>query len=320
MKIPVQILSFMLGLAFAFNLYAQEFSSPVKYFEYLNAQHAVIVNKNMEYVQYAVHSDDWMTVEQKRIELIDLIQSTIENVEGLPGYEENTKMKEELLAVLREYHASFEIEFNEVNLLKKDSKESYEAMERYLAAQDAAERKLADAADRFQSAQQDFADNNRIILVENEGNSQIDELNKLNAYQRAVFLKYFKVSKKNSEFQDAMDKKDPTLMDQFRVELLEDAKQNLKILQLMPDFKGDTEYRDSAVRIVEFYKDLAAGGYLKVIEVLRKDELTQEDVDAYNSVIGLYNNKIPELTGTFNQATDNLLRKNVPKPVAVKRI
>lgn len=320
MKIPVQILSFLLGVAFAINLYAQDFSSPVKYFEYLNAQHGVVVNKNMEYVQYAVHSDDWMTVEQKRIELIDLIKDKISTVESTPPYEENSKMKEELMMVLKEYLGSFEIEFNEVNLLKKDSKESYEAMERYLAAQDAAEKKLADAADRFQLAQEDFAKDNRIMLVENEGNTEIDELNKLNAYQRAVFLKYFKVSKKNSEFQDAMDQKDPELMEQFRVELLDDAKQNLKVLQLMPDFKGDTDYRDAAISIVEFYKDLASNGYLRVIEVLRKDELTQADVDAYNSVIGLYNNKIPELTGNFNQATDSLLRKNVPKPVAVKRI
>ena len=164
MKIPVQILSFVLGLAFAFNLYAQDFSSPVKYFEYLNAQHATIVNKNMEYVQYAVHSDDWMTVENKRMELIDLIKSTIENVQALPPYEENSQMKDELLVVLQQYLGSFEIEFNEVNLLKRDSKESYEAMEKYLDAQDAAEKKLADAADRFQLAQQAFLASKRAVL------------------------------------------------------------------------------------------------------------------------------------------------------------
>ena len=321
MKIPVQIATFLMGIACAYSVFAQDFTSPVRYFEYLNNQHSVIVNKNMEYIQYAVHSDDWTTVEQKRVDLITQIKSTKESLKAFPAYKEDSAMRDELGAVLEKYQESFEIEFNAVNLLKRDSKESYEAMEKYLDAQDAAEKKIAEAADRFRAAQETFAKGNNILLVENEQNGEIDQLNALNAYQRAVFLKYFKVSKTNANFNDAMDKRLVDSMEMHRKILLEDSQHSLKILQLMPDFKGDVEYRDAAVQIVQFYTDLAENGYATMVDVLNKDRLTQEDVDAYNAVIGLYNNKIPELIGNFNKATENLLRKNIPKPaVSVKRI
>ncbi|GJM36271.1 MAG: hypothetical protein DHS20C18_52720 [Saprospiraceae bacterium] len=300
---------------------AQEFTDPVKYFDYLNNEHAAIVSKNLEYVQYSVHSDDYAEVEGKRIDLIKQLAQAIVKVAALPSFEEDGNMRNEMSEVLKLYLESYEIEFSEINDLKRESKESFETMERYLAAQDAAEKKIADAAERFQEAQRVFAKKHHITLLEGEKNSEIEQINQVNAYYRAIFLKYFKVSKQHSELSDAMQAKEIDRMEKARIKLIQDAQAELKILKLMPDFNGDSGYRVGAIAILDFYKGLAEDGYKKVVEILRKEQLTQEDVDTYNGVIEHYNESVTRLINEYNQALDQLLKNNVPKPsIRTKRI
>ena len=312
--LPIAILTL-----FVTTLQAQDFSDPVEYFSYFGEEHNGIINKNMEYVQHAVHSEDWTTIETKRLELIELIGSTMGRVEKVPPFGKDSKMKDEMIGVLEMYRNSFEIEFNDALTLKKDSKESYEAMEKYIAAMDDAEKKLDKASERFVKASEEFAKKNEIELLKNEGNEVVKDLNRLNKYHRNLFLKQFKVSKKNSEFMDALEKQQAGLMEKKRKELLEVCNSTLKVLALMPDFKGDTEYLQSCKDLIAFYKKLGDEGYVKMVEIVRKDEFTQKDADIYNGVIDEYNTNVQTLSNNFNMAGNNLLRKHIPKPIATKR-
>ena len=319
MKNILYYLPLVFLLTFAPNLSAQDFTDPVEYFSYFGNEHNGVINKNMEYVQHAVHTEDYMMIETKRVELIELIKATIARVEKVPPFEKDSKMKDEMLGVLAMYQNSFEIEFNDALTLKKDSKESYEAMEKYIAAMDEAEKKLDKASARFVKASEDFAAKNEIELLKNEGNDVVKDLNKLNNYHRNLFLKQFKVSKKNAEFMDALEKQQAGLMEKKRKELIIDCNSTLKVLGLMPDFKGDSEYLDSCKELINFYKELGEGGYVKMVEIVRKDDFTKEDADIYNGVIEEYNTKVPALSNKFNMAGNNLLRKHIPKPIATKR-
>ena len=304
------------------SLYAQSDDAPVKYLDALNNEHGQIINKNMEYIQHAVHNDNWEAVEEKRQEVIAQIEASQKKIGALPPYEEDAKMRDEMLEVLKMYHNSFKIEFNEVNLLKRDSKESYEAMEKYFEAQDAGEKKLAEAAKRFEAAMGAFAKNHNIRLLSNQENSEIDQLNRLNAYHRKVFLKTFRISKTNNAFMEAMNNKEKEEMRKLRTTLIQDAEADLKILKAMPDFNGDIDFRNAAIEMVEFYRDLATNGYKVLVEVNSKEqsELTQKDVDSFNKVISTYNAQIPNIQARYNQAASLLMRKNVPKPRVIKRV
>ncbi len=302
-------------------LSAQEFSSPVEYFDYLNNQHNQLVVKNLEYVQHSVHSEDVQEIEAKRIEVIDQLGKAILKVGTLPPYGEDDSIRKELLTVLKSYLESFEIEFTEINILKSKSSESYESMQEYLDAQDAAEKKLASAADKYQEAQRAFAERNNIKLLEAEENSEINQINKVNAYYRVVFMKYFRISKLNAAFTDAMNARDAENMQISRLKLLNAAREELKKLQLFPDFNGNTQFRDSGIEIIKFHKDLAENDYLKMVNIMGKEEISQEDVNTYNTIINRINSKVAELTNIYNNELNNLLRSNVPKPaIATKRI
>lgn len=309
------------SLCFVGMLSAQEFSTPVEYFDYLNNQHNQLVVKNLEYVQHSVHSEDVLEVEAKRVEVIEQLGKAILKVGTLPPFKEDDSIRKELLTVLKSYLESFEIEFTEINILKSKSSESYESMQEYLDAQDAAEKKLARAADQYQKAQREFAQRNNIKLLEAEENSEINQINKVNAYYRVVFMKYFRISKLNAAFTDAMNVRDAENMKISRLKLLTAAREELKKLQLFPDFNGNTQFRDSGIDLIKFHKELAENDYLKMINIMGKEEISQEDVDTYNTIINRINNKVNELTNIYNNELNNLLRSNVPKPaIATKRI
>jgi hypothetical protein len=312
---------FFLSIYFVGSLTAQEFSTPVQYFDYLNNEHNQLAAKNLEYVQYSVHSEDVQEVESKRMEVIDQLGKAILKVGTLPPYKEDDTMRKELLTVLKMYLESFEIEFTEINMLKSESSESYESMQKYLEAQDVAEKKLAKAADQFQAAQREFAQKNNIKLIQAEENSEINQINKVNAYYRVVFMKYFRISKLNAAFTDAMNEKDVDNMQKARLQLLEATREELKKLRLFPDFNGDTEFRQAGINYVEFHKDLAEGDYNKMITIMKKENVSQEDVDTYNEIINRINTKTNDLNNAYNNALNNLLRNNVPKPaIATQRI
>lgn len=312
---------FLLSFFFFGALAGQEFSDPVQYFDFLNHQHNQLASKNLEYVQYSVHSDDVQEVEAKRVEVINELGKAILKVGTLPPYEKDDGMRAELLTVLKVYLESFEIEFTEINMLKSKSSDSFESMQEYLNAQDAAEKNLARAADQYQKSQREFAERHNIKLLEAEENSEINQINKVNAYYRVIFMKYFRISKLNAAFTDAMNEKDSENMEKSRLKLLQASREELKKLQLFPDFNGDTQFRDAGIALVTFYKDLAEAEYKKMVNIMGKAELTQADVDTYNSVINLINSQTGTLTNTYNNALNTLLRNNVPKPaIATQRI
>lgn len=312
---------FFLNICIVFSLSAQEFSTPVQYFDYLNNQHNQLVAKNLEYVQYSVHSEDVAEVESKRLEVLDQLGKAILKVGTLPPYKEDDSMRKELLTVLKMYMESFEIEFTEINILKSESSESYEAMQKYLDAQDMAEKKLAKAADQYQESQREFAQRHNIRLLEAEENSEINQINKVNAYYRVIFMKYFRISKLNAAFTDAMNNKDADNMHKSRLQLLDAAKEELKKLKLFPDYNGDTQFRDAGIAYISFHKELAEKDFMTMIEIMRKENVSQEDVNTYNEIINRINVKSNELTNTYNNALNNLLRNNVPKPaIATQRI
>lgn len=315
---PVLILSF---LSLTVSIWAQGYSSPAAYGTALFNEHALVSNKNMDYLQYSVHSDDYALVEQKRMALIQQIQQSLVTVRAMPAYEGDTKLRDEIAAVFEAYLASFKVEFQQVNMLRRTSTESYIAMENYLKANSEAEKKLDAASARASAAQMAFARKHKLQVEEGEENSGANTLSQLNDYYRAVFLRVFKLSKKDAEFSDALKEQNFGKMDRFRKELDVICDDNLYFFSKLPDFNGDTAYRDAALALTTFYKDLAVNGYKTMTDVIRKgDKRTNEDVDAFNAVISRLNGELSPLHDAVNESGDQLFKKNVPKPIETRRI
>lgn len=320
----MQKLLLIIGLLAVSNLHvwSQTAESPGAYATRLSNEYIEVSNRNLEYLQYSVHSDDIALIEQKRLALIQQIQKSYNNVKAIPPYQGDSRLRDEMLAVFEAYMESFKVEFKQVNLLKQNSKASFEAMEQYLNASNEAEKKLDIASSRAIAAQVAFARKYNIKLTEDEEKANsVKLLNNLNNYHRAIFLRIFKVSKKDAEFSDALSRQSIPDMERARRELERICDENLLFLERLPDFKGDATYRDAAKDFTRFYQDMASQGYKTLIAVLRKgDKRTNEDVDAFNSIIQRCNEEPPALNDKANEAADQLFKKYVPKPVETRRI
>ena len=309
----------MILLFAAFTVLAQ---SPVDYSTSIFNAHTAVANKNMEYLQYAVHSEDFAVIEQKRAALIQQIQESLQAVKSMPPFQGDSRLRDEIAAVLQVYLESYQSEFQRVNSLKQTSKESFEAMEQYLKASDTAEKKLSAASERAQAAQTAFAQKHRIQLVEDEEKSAgAKTLTELNSYHRAIFLPLFRITKKDTEFSNALSAQDAAKMERARGELETAARESLAFLKTVPDFKGDSAYRTAAVAQAGFYLEMATGAYKTMVEVVRKaDKITNADVDAFNKAVAQSNERAPAVGEAVNAAANALFKAHVPKPIPTKKL
>lgn len=306
-------------------LQAQEsIQNPIAYFDFFNQEHNALAQKNMDYLQYAVHSEDINVIAEKRLALLEQVQSSQERVAQVPEFDKDAGLKATMMEVLNTYEELFEIGFQEVETLKIESQESFRQMERYLAAQTASEERMAAASGRLLAAQRRFATANNITLMEDgASSSEAEQLNQLNEYQRDIFLRSFRIGKLNANFMVAMEQANVDALKNIRQELIDAANEELPILKNKPDYNGDTAYRDAVVEQMEITNELAKNDYPAVINAIQNsNQLTQADVDAYNQAIGKVNTSLNPAAEKVNMALQNLLRSNVPKPAlrGVKQI
>lgn len=314
-KLALLITCFLMTLA----SFAQSFEHPVEYNNFIVEEMNAIVNRNLEYISQSVHSDNFEAVEAKRKNLIQQIQTAYTNISKATPYEKGEKLKEECVAVLDMYKNVFEIEYQEVNVLKESSEGSFEAMEAYFTAQDKAEKNLSRATDRFYKAQKAYIKTHNIPTEESDGESEMEKQFKaiaaVNAYTRELYLIYFQMTKYSSVFLDAVGQDDKSGIEGKRKRLEAASEQALEKLSKMQAFKGDAGLLNATKKIAKFYNELSKNGFVDVVTVVRtkQADLTQADVDGYNAAIEKFNSKLPELVKEYNDAQTELMKKHVPK-------
>jgi hypothetical protein len=315
----------MFGLGSLASQAQQTIDNPIVYFDFFNQEHSALAQKNMEYLQYAVHSEDLGVIAEKRLALLAQVQQSQAKMSQFPDFAGgDAGLKATMAEVLQTYEELFEVGFMEVEALKLNAQDGFNQMEKYLAAQTAAEQKMAGASAKLLATQQQFAKANNILLQMEPGSvTEAQQLNALNEYQRNIFLRSFRVGKLNAQFLLAMEKESTGDIEQIRQQLLKATTEEIPQLKKVAPYNGDSAYRDAVVAQLEILQTMARDDYPALVRVKAKgDQLTQDDVDAYNTAISKVNTLLNPATEKINVALQNLLRNNVPKPAlrGVKQI
>ncbi|MEM9887124.1 MAG: hypothetical protein AAF849_14620 [Bacteroidota bacterium] len=312
----------ILCCAWTISLAAQPMNQVEEYFTFFNNQHVLVNNLAMNYLQYSVHSSDFGLIEKKRQEVIEQLNQSIAKIKATAVLTEDDQLKPTALNVFESFLASFNMDFTQLMQLKANSQTSYEAMEKYFQARKAAEQKMEENANLYLQAQKDFAEKHNFILQDAEANSDIQDLNRLNNYHQAIFLKYFKILSRNNEFMNALNSQDAAAIAKARLQLEQDSEANLKVLKEMPAFKEDSAYRDAAIGLVNQLNEIAKGDYQKLENISKKSpaDRTQEDVNQFNVLIQKLQTELPALNTAINEKGNELLKKFVPKPRMTKSL
>lgn len=297
------------------SLSAQTLSDPIEFHNFLAEEQNKITLLHMDYVSYSVHSDDYLATEKLRLEVIQQLESSRKKIEGITASKGDEKLKTVSLEVLNLYYETFTIELNEANLLKKDSRSSFEAMEKYFKAQDKAEAKLDHATTKFEIAQENFARKHKLKMAETDARAsrKLRRIGEVNDYTRMLFLMYFKVSKSNASFRDALKDQKAHLMEKYRRELLGNASEVIAQLKSQKDFYGDKKTLESTKTLIRFYQQLAGKDYAELTRIVKnQDKLTQEDVDNYNEMLERIPKDEQKLLDKFSANRQGLLKKHIP--------
>lgn len=287
------------------------------YNNFIMKEMTAAVQKNFEYLSFIVHSEAYDQMDEKRKEVVKQIIEAKEKVSQMPPLDGDIRLRDESVEVLNEYKNAFELDYKQIIGLKKKSRESFEAMKAYFKAEDDAEEKLNKATQKLRKAQRQYASKNNMTVVDGKADDALErkmgKAKATNIYWREVFIQYFKVSEAYDLMWEALNQRKASVIDNERQKVIKVINSTLPDIKAMPSFNGDTEFRDQTIGIIEYYHQVADVQFAKITERLKKPELEQADIDLINSVINQCNADHERLAYNWNQASQELFRKNVEK-------
>lgn len=304
-------------------LSAQSFKDPVEYYNYIAERQRQVLNKHIRYVSHSVHSDNFRDIERRRIQLIKELNQSIRQLERIEPLKGDNKLRNTAIEVFEEYLAAFNIEFKESLSLKESSQDSFEAMEKYFAAQDKAEEKLQKSGEKFDKAVEGFVEKHEMQFEEGDENEIADQFKitgEVNSYTRELFLLYFKVSKSNAGFADALNERKAGKMAKAREALIVSTVESLQAMETKSDFKGDKSLLIKTKALIEYYQEIAQGDYETLTNIMENQgSLTQEQVDQYNQILQRLPTKEQKMVNDYTEARTALMRKFVPDLEVAKK-
>ena len=249
---------------------------------------------------------------QKRLEIIRQIDASIEKLNSLPPFKGDAKLRDEAFVVFTLYKEACDVEFNEINTLRKERENSFESMRNYLHAQNKAEVKLKEAGEKFIKAQQEFARKHKITIKDGNSQNYFKDVAPVNQYSREVTLEYFRVSKIDAGFLEALNQQQSMVMEEKRKEILSTAEISLKNLSAIFPYRNDTAYKAKAIVLVNYHIELADKEYLELVRILQKKSRTQDDVNRYNQLAIRINDTSQKLVTELNKENKEMLKRHIP--------
>ena len=89
-----------------------------------------------------------------------------------------------------------------------------------------------------------------------------------------------------------------------------DTEKMIDEIRGMPAFKGDTALRNAAVNSFSFYKRVFEEDYMDIINIRRKGDLTQDDVDEMERIVKKIEREEKVLDDAFQAAQKSFAKEN----------
>lgn len=293
-----------------------DFDNAVEYNAFIVQEQHEVVKKNLEYISFSIHHDDYQLIEAKRKAVLKQISQARARIAGMPAFKGNNRLKKEATAVLVEYQGAFEDDFKKAIELGKKSKDSFEAMEAYFKAQDKSEDRVTKAMQRFNKVQEQFVTQHNLTFgaaeVQDDLTLKMRQIAALNQYVRRVFLEYFSVSKAFTKMLSVLQTQKSKLLETERKQVIRQAEKAIPVLRNYGAFNGEDEYLNQTVKVIAYYRDLAKNEFLEVSTILGKQpQIDQQDIAYINKVLRDYNNTATVLIKDLSTANNNLLQNNI---------
>lgn len=321
-----------------------QYETAGQYLDYINNASQALTTKYLVYLSAVSHGKSARKVEKRRIDVVNSINETRYNIQGMPPWKGDRTLKDTTVAYLKILNSVFNDDYGKIVNMEEIAEQSYDLMEAYMLAQQKAYEKLNAAGDKQVEMQRAFAKKNGINLVENT--TELEEKSKKASevlkHGNEVYLIFFKVYKQESYLIEAMNQKNLVSMEQninSLKKLSEEALEKLKSVEL---YNNDASLVAACRNMMNFYKSEAARSASLTDYILKEENFnklkkqldskpqnkrTQADIDQYNTAVNDINAAMKDFNNTntalnkertaglndWNKAYNNFMDEYMPK-------
>ncbi len=317
----------MLMLALLF-VSASRAETAVEYMESFSNQYQALQKDMWDYTSSVSHGKSARKVEKRRMELIATAQKALGSARAAKDFGGTTDYRDAVIDFFEIYYNVLNEDYAKIVDMEEIAEQSYDNMEAYMTAKELATDKLMEAGEIVQEAQEKFAKENNITLLEREDDMsrKMEIASKVYDHYNEVYLIFFKSFKQEVYLLDAIGRKDLNAVEQNRVALKATAEEGIEKLKALEPYGGDRSLVDNNMELLKFYIQEADREVPKMTDYFLKEEnfmkvktnfdqikeknRTQKDVDTYNQAVNDMNAAV-EAYNSANESTNNLRGKYI---------
>jgi len=315
MKWTKTLTSFFLFFLILINHSQGQYENANQYMEYIGKQNENLTAIYLSYVSAVSHGKSARKVEKRRQEVLNAINDTRFNIQGMPPWKGDRSYRDSTVAYLKLLNIVFNEDYGKILNLEDIAEQSYDAMEAYMLAQQKAQEKMQQAIDQQNQAEKDFAAKNNINLIENE--SELAKKSKiaheLNKHYDEVYLVFFKAYKQEGYLMEALANRNINAIEQNKNSMEKFAEEGLQKLKNIKAFNNDPSMINACRQALVFYKMEASqiqgmtdyflkeenfGKLKKNFESKPSSKRTQQDLDQYNRAVADINDAVNSYNAT----------------------
>jgi hypothetical protein len=329
-----------------FSLLAQEFKSPVEYLNYINKEQNAISKSTWKYTSAVAHSKSARKIDNTRKQLIKSIQTAKKKISALnKGYNGDLEYQNQVIQYFDFCEKNLNEEYDKIINMQEVAEQSYDAMEAYLMARDLVNEKLDVENEKAQNAFHSFALKYKITISDEESDlgKKIKASSEVFDYHTVIYLIFFKANFTDLTLSNALNSKDLSAIQQNANTLIQYSNEGLEKLKTIAPYKGDSSMLTATKKTLEYYKKQAETFVPKMVdfymfndkfenakksmESKSKKDLTNEEIDNYNTMIKQVNKEIDNYNknnnsnfqdkqnavNNWNLTSENFISRYVPK-------
>lgn len=299
---------------------------PVAYMNQFTQEYSIIQDDMWDYTRTVSHGRSARKVEKRRMELIESSTQALNKAKRIGDYEGDLEFKEAVVKYFTIINLVLKEDYEKIVDMEEIAEQSYDLMEAYMMARDAASDKQQEAAEMVNSAQEAFAEKHDIELIKAEDgtDSKMTIAGRVYDHYNQVYLIFFKSNKQELYMIDAISTEDLSAIEQNREALKATAAEGLKKLQTVEAYNSDKSMIEATEALFKFYQkevedaQLAIDFFLKkenfdkikeAFDQIKEKNRTQADADKFNNAVNELNAAVEAYNATNEK--NNKTRSNL---------
>lgn len=292
-----------------------------EYMDKLSSVFDPVRNATWEYLVTVVQSSSSRKSAKKRAELTKFLDESLAKIEQTDTWEGDGSIRDAMANFLRHSTSMLTQDFAEIEKMEQDSYDSFESLDKYLAAQETAQRKYNESAQKLYSTYETFAAAHGVTLLEGEDDEltrKIESAVEAMDYYNQAYRILFKAQIEEAKFIKAIDKMDKEEATVRMANLDIYSKAGKQQVENMGAYQANKVMKINTGLVMDFYQREATQKFPILVEFMKvKDEFdavkaeiektpeskrTNDQINRYNELVNEYNAGV----NIFNQTNSEL--------------